>query len=202
MVLLRSLRWRSDVGSSPGWQATPPSASSPHPSPYPVPFVPPSPRPSGARRAVVAIVAIVAVFGAALVGVIVGTHIASPSKTAPSSALDASPPAPSPETVRTQTADLCTRFATAYAAIPSPQNIAADVLPAANYIAEALRDNAHADADVRTAVTKSLRMLQDHGAALSREPSRGAVQPPTNWTAAAANAADDAVWSSCYGYEG
>lgn len=145
---------------------------------------------------------IAAVFGAALIGVIVGTHLASPSRTASTSVLDVSPPAPSLEAVRAQTVDLCTRFATAYAAIPSPQNISADVVPAANYVADALRDNTAADSGVRAAVTKSLQLLRDHGAALSREPARGAVRPPTNWTAAAANAADDQVWAACNGYQG
>ncbi|MCV7224793.1 hypothetical protein [Mycolicibacterium komossense] len=97
---------------------------------------------------------------------------------------------------------MCTRFATAYAAIPTPQNIAADVVPAANYIADALRDNAIADSGVRAAIAKSLQQLRDQGAALSRQPARGAVQPPTDWTAAPANAADDQVWSSCEGYQG
>lgn len=104
--------------------------------------------------------------------------------------------------MRAQTVDLCTRFATAYAAIPSPQNISADVVPAANYVADALRDNFAADSGVRAAVAKSLQLLRDHGAALSREPARGAVRPPTNWTAAAANAADDQVWAACNGYQG
>ena len=192
------------MGSSPGWQAPPPPGVAPFAPPYPMAPPPQARRQfNGKRRAVLSVAVLLAVFGAALIGVIAGTHIASPSpKIPPASALDASPPAPSSEAVRTQTVDLCTRFATAYAAIPTPQNAAADVVPAANYVAEGLRDNADADADVRKAVIESLRMLQDHGAALSREPSRGAVQPPTNWTAAAANAADDQVWAACYGYKG
>ncbi len=48
---------------------------------------------------------------------------------------------------------------------------------------------------------KSLQLMRDQGAALSREPSKGAVQPPTGWTAATANAADDKVWALCNGYQ-
>ncbi|ORV20327.1 hypothetical protein AWB97_24550 [Mycobacterium intracellulare subsp. chimaera] len=103
--------------------------------------------------------------------------------------------------MRAQTINLCTRFAAAYAAIPTPQTRAADVIPAANYVADALRDDPAADAGVRDAMAQSLRLMQDHGAALSREPAKGAVQPPTNWTAAAANAADDKVWTACNGYQ-
>jgi hypothetical protein len=96
---------------------------------------------------------------------------------------------------------LCTRFAAAYASIPTPQTRAADVVPAANYVADALRDNPVGDPGVRAAMIKSLQLMRDHGAALSREPSKGAVQPPTDWVAAAANAADDQVWARCNGYQ-
>lgn len=186
------------MSSSPGWQAAPPAAAYPLP-PYPPPG---GGRQTwgGARRAVMILGVMVCVFAAGLGGVAVGTHIAS--RPSPAAAATSTPPPPSADIVRTQTIDLCTRFATAYAAIPSPQNVSADLVPATNYVADALRDNPAADSDVRAAVTKSLQQLRDHGAALSREPARGAVQPPTNWTAAAANAADDQVWASCHSYQG
>jgi hypothetical protein len=161
---------------------------------------------AGARRAgmVAAVAAIV--FGAGLAGVIVGTRIggATPGTSAAESIPPSAspPPPPTAAQVRAETVDLCTRFAAGYAAMPTPQNNAADVVPAANYIGDALRDNANADSGVRSTVTASLRLFRAHAAALSREPAKGAVQPPTDWTAAAANAADDAVWSACNGYQG
>ncbi len=188
----------------PGWSSTPPIAGPPRPGPYAMPPAPPQTPPAGRRqsggvRRAATIAAFVAcVFGAGVGGVIVGTHIAS----RPTPVAVAHPPAPSPEVIRAQTVDLCTRFAAAYAAIPTPQTRAADVVPAANYVADALRDNPVGDPDVRAAMIKSLQLMRDHGAALSREPSKGAVQPPTDWTAAAANAADDQVWARCNGYQG
>jgi hypothetical protein len=139
------------------------------------------------------------VFGAGLAGVVVGHRMASTRTSTPAPA--ASPVQPSLDVTRAQTIDLCTRFAAGYAALPSPQTSAADVVPAANYIADALRDNPIADLGVRSGVTESLRIFREHAAALSREPARGAVQPPTDWTAAAANAADDRVWSLCDGFK-
>lgn len=149
--------------------------------------------------------ATVLVFVAGLAGVIVGAQITpSPTASPPAAAPPSGPPpvAPSPTQVRAQTIDLCTRFAAGYAAVPSPQKSAADVVPAANYISDALRDNMIADPVVRSAVTESLRLFRSQAAALSREPAKGAVQPPADWTAAASNAADDAVWSACNGYQG
>lgn len=184
------------------WSSTPPIAGSPPPGPYSPPaptHTPPTARQAGGllRRAAVAAAFVACVSGAGVGGVIVGTHIAS----RPAPVAIAHPPSPSPEVVRAQTVDLCTRFAAAYAAIPTPQNHAADVVPAANYVADALRDNPAADPGVRAAMLKSLQLMRDQGAALSREPSKGAVQPPTGWTAATANAADDKVWALCNGYQ-
>ncbi|KAA6142696.1 hypothetical protein, partial [Escherichia coli] len=79
--------------------------------------------------------------------------------------------------MRAQTINLCTRWAAAYAAIPTPQTRAADVVPATNYVADALRDNPAADTGVRAAMLKSLQLMRDQAAALSREPAKGAVQP-------------------------
>ncbi|ULP45619.1 MULTISPECIES: hypothetical protein [Mycobacterium] len=131
-------------------------------------------------------------------GVAVGAHLAPRPTTA--TPLPATSPPP-PEVVRAQTINLCTRWAAAYAAIPTPQTRAADVVPATNYVADALRDNPAADTGVRAAMLKSLQLMRDQAAALSREPAKGAVQPPAGWTAAAANAADDQVWARCNGYQ-
>lgn len=158
-----------------------------------------------AQRAGMVAGIVVLVFTAAFAGVIVGAQItsrptASPSAAAPSSGPHAA--GPDPTQVRAQTIDLCTRFAAAYSAYPSPQKSAADVVPTANYISDALHDNPIADPGVRSAMTESLHLFRDHAAGFSHEPAKGAVQPPTGWTAAAANAADEAVWSACNGYQG
>lgn len=188
---------------APGWSSTPPIAGSPRLGPYPMPPAPPQTPPAGrrsggGRRAATLAAFVACVFGAGVGGVAVGAHLAARpiAGTTPTAPLP-----PAPEIVRAQTINLCTRFAAAYAAIPTPQDHAADVVPAANYVADALRDNSVADAGVRAAMTQSLQLMQDQAAALSREPAKGAVQPPTNWTAAAANAADDKVWAACNGYQ-
>jgi hypothetical protein len=142
------------------------------------------------------------IFGVAggTVGVVVGTHIADNAAAKPTVA--PAPPPPAPELVRAQTINLCTRFAAAYAAVPVPQNSAADIVPATNYIADAVRDEAVADPAIRSAVATSLRLFQDHASKLSREPVRGAIQPATSWTAAADNDASDQVFSLCSSYQG
>lgn len=190
------------MGSSPGW---PPSYPVPpaYPPVQPDSSATPKVRPiSGVRRVGMTVAVIGSVFVAGLAGALVGTHIGSTPTppAAPSTAPTSDQP--SPANVRTQTIDLCTRFAAGYAALPSPQNSSADVVPAADYISDALRDNPVADAGVRSAITESLRLFREHAAALSREPARGAIQPPTHWTAATANAADDRVWSVCESYQG
>lgn len=191
---------------APGWSSIPPIAGSARPGPYPMPPAPPPTPPAGRRsggvRRAATIAALVAcVFGAGVGGVAVGAHLAPRPTTATPPPAPPPPPPPPPEVVRAQTINLCTRWAAAYAAIPTPQTRAADVVPAANYVADALRDNPAADPGVRAAMLKSLQLMRDHGAALSREPAKGAVQPPAGWTAAAANAADDQVWARCNGYQ-
>lgn len=188
---------------APGWSSIPPIAGSARPGPYPMPPAPPQPQPavrrsSGVARAATIAALVACVFGAGVGGVAVGVHLAPRPTTATPPPATSPPP---PEVVRAQTIDLCTRWAAAYAAIPTPQTRAADVVPAANYVADALRDNPAADPGVRATMLKSLQLMRDQGAALSREPAKGAVQPPAGWTAAAANAADDQVWAACNGYQ-
>jgi hypothetical protein len=137
------------------------------------------------------------------IGGLIGNHMASGAtaqSSPPPSA--AAPPAPTAQQVHAATVDLCTRFAAGYKAMPSPQNSGLDVLPTANYISDALRDNPAADTDVRSAVTKSLTLLRAHVAVAGGERSQGAIQTPTNWTAAAANDADQRVWDLCRAYGG
>ncbi|SHP44671.1 Uncharacterised protein [Mycobacteroides abscessus subsp. abscessus] len=169
--------------------------------PAPSPGV--APHPSVSRRPGLRAIGVAALlsaaFGMGLAGGIVGGHIKSPAAPAPSAAAAAQPSA---DEVRAQTVDLCTRYAAGYGSIRSPQNEAADIVPAANYVSDALRENAYADPSVRAAVMESLRLMREHGAALSHEPARGAVQPPNGFRAAPANAADDQVWDRCWNYEG
>lgn len=172
---------------------------------YPVPGAPLAPTPGVAqyspannrrpvRRTVGVATLLVAAFGMGLAGGLLGARI-NPAPTPPAPAATAEPSAAE---VRAQTIDLCTRFAAAYAAIPAPQTTSADMIPATNYVSEALRDNVDADPKVREAVEESLRLMRQHSAALSHEQVRGAVQPPNGFNAAPANQADDRVWDACY----
>lgn len=192
------------------WQ---PPAYPPGTSPYPPaqtagstpPGTPAATHRSGARRAVLAAAVAAVALVAGLAGVIVGAQITStPTANPPAAAPSESPPAaPSPSQIRTQTIDLCTRFASGYAMLPTPPKTSADIGPAADYIADALRDNGFAEPAIRTAVSDSLRLYRERAAMLSKAPAQGAVQAPSgSWSPAAADAADDAVWSACHGYQG
>jgi hypothetical protein len=144
--------------------------------------------------------AVAAVFGAALAGVAVGAHL-NRTTSAPSPTSEA--PTPTSGQVRNETVDLCTRYAAAWAAIPTPQKTGQDIIPAANYITNALRDNPNADDAIRAAITESLRLMREQAAALSNQAPQGAVQPPPlPWKPDAANAADHHVWDLCHGYGG
>jgi hypothetical protein len=142
------------MSSLPGWQPQigPPPPAGYSPAQPDSSFSPPKRLPvdrpmSGARRAGAVAALISCVFGAGLAGVVVGHRMASTRTSTPAPA--ASPVQPSLDVTRAQTIDLCTRFAAGYAALPSPQTSAADVVPAANYIADALRDNPIAEGSVR-----------------------------------------------------
>lgn len=180
------------------WRETPLTGYSPPAEQYTA--TAPSPRSTTQRVTIAALIA--SVFIAGGVGVVVGTRVAGTPAQAPPAPTTTQAPEPTADEVRAQTVDLCTRFAAGYAALPAPQNTAADVVPAANFIADAVNDNHSADPHVRDAVIAALRLFRDHAAALSREPVKGAVQPPTTWTAASANAADDRVWAACWDFKG
>src|SRR5277367_2977545 len=95
-----------------------------HPDPPPIPLA----RHENPRRHITAFVAIGAcasVFTAGALGVVVGSHMANTPKPTATSTV----PPPSAALIQAQTVDLCTRFAAAYAAVPVPQNDAADVVP-------------------------------------------------------------------------
>jgi hypothetical protein len=176
----------------------PPAPSTPQmPQFYPAP--PPRKRKGGLIAAAIGCAAAIALT-AGVVGGLIGNHMAGTTAAPPPPA--AAPPAATAEQVHAATLDLCTRFAGAYAAMPSPQNTGFDVLPTANYIADALRDNPVADNDVRGAITKSLQLLRDHVAVISGARPQGAIQIPDGWTAAGANEADQQVWDLCKAYGG
>ncbi|MBX9979570.1 MAG: hypothetical protein K2Z76_08335 [Mycobacterium gordonae] len=184
------------VATYPGRSAMPPAPPTP-----PMPQFYPAPAPRKRKGGNIAAViggAVVAVLTAGVVGGLMGNHMAGTTAAPPPPA--ATPPTPTAEQVKTSTIDLCTRFAAGYRAMPSPQNSGFDVLPTANFIADALRDNPAADGSIRDAVTRSLALLREHAASASGEPARGAIQPPTSWTAAAANSADQKVWDLCRAY--
>lgn len=163
---------------------------------YP-PVQPPRKSKGGLIAAAIVGAAAIALTAGAIGGLIGNRMAASPAPAAPTA-----PPAPSAEQVRAATVDLCTRFAAGYRAMPSPQNTAFDVLPTANFIADALRDNPAADSTIREATEKSLQLLRQHAATASGEQTRGAIQPAVGWTADAANTADQRVWDLCRAYGG
>lgn len=147
------------------------------------------------------VLALAAVICSGAIGVAAGVHLSN--QAAPSSSTLTPESAATAEEVRTSTVDLCTRFAAAYAAMPTPQDSGFDIIPTVNYISDALRDNAKADKTIRSAMTDSLQLMREQAAALSKEKPAGAVQPPPlPWSAAAGNAADKRVWELCQGYGG
>lgn len=174
------------------------------PPPMP-PLMAPPPRPaeSGSRRGWIAAgitAAAVIAFGAGALGVLVGTHLADTPNSPTASGSGAT--SATAAQIKDQTVDLCTRFAAGYRAMPSPQNNGFDVVPIANYVADALRDNPSADSDIRAAVEASLAGLRTHVADSSHEPSAGAIQMPQEWSVERANDADRRAWSLCRAYEG
>ncbi|MBN7324447.1 hypothetical protein I3U63_23315 [Mycobacteroides abscessus subsp. massiliense] len=94
---------------------------------------------------------------------------------------------------------VCTRYAAAYVAMPSQQNSGMDILPIATEIADAVRDNPNADPRILDAVSRVAELTRQQAAALSREPQKGFVRPPTDWTAKKANEADEKAWNLCQG---
>lgn len=176
-------------------------------APVPLPPVPPHGGRKDVRRGLV-VAGVIAACVAVLVSGVVGVYVGNMTATKDQQASQAAPvpppsaPAATADQVRAATVDLCSRFAAGYRAMPSPQNSGFDVVPTANYIADALRDNPIADPTIRDAVTKSLQFLHDHAAALSREPSAGAIHIPQDFRAAPANAADQRTWDLCRAYEG
>lgn len=183
------------------------SAPPPPGGPFPLPPAPPR-RDDKRRRRGLVVAGVLGSCAAVLVAGVVGVYVGSVTATkdqAPAQVAPAAPtsaPTPTAEQVRAATVDLCTRFAAGYRAMPSPQNSGFDVVPTADYIADALRDNQIADPSIRAAVTKSLEFLRNHAAALSREPSAGAIRIPEDFRAAPANAADQRSWDLCRAYEG
>jgi hypothetical protein len=165
---------------------------------------PPQSYPSQLSRSFKAGLIAAAIVGAAAIaltaggiGGLIGNHILTGSAAQYSPQPVTAPPASTAEQVHAATVDLCTRFAAGYHAMPSAQNTAADVIPSLTYITQALNDDLAADGTIRNALTESLKLARDQASKLTNEPARGAIQPSTSWTAAAANAADQKVWDLC-----
>lgn len=192
--------YQPPVGAYPGGPgAMPPAPPAPQmpPTPQFYPTPPPRKRKGGLIAAIIG-GAVAVALTAGIAGGLIGNHLADTNAASPPPV--ATPPAPTAEQVTTATTDLCTRFAGAYAAMPSPQNTGFDVLPTANYISDALRDNPVADSDVRAAVTRSLQLLRDHIMVVSGTRAQGAIRIPDGWTASVANTADQKVWDLCKAY--
>ena len=112
--------------------------------------------------------------------------------------------APTSGEITADTIDLCTSWAAAYAALPSPQTSVADLLPAASYVLNALRSDPAADHDIRVAVAESVKLWRAHAAALSHEPDNGAIQPGPRFSqqdADTSNAADEQAVTLCRSYQ-
>ena len=192
----------TDQYTYPTHVATRPSAPgsyTPPLPPLPQAYPPPQPRKGKGGLITAAIVGVAAIaLTAGGIGGLVGNHIAA------GSAAQSSPPAassaPTSAQVHAATVDLCTRFAAGYHAMPSTQNTAADVIPSLTYITQALNDDQVADGTIRNALTESLKLARDQASKLTNEPARGAIQPSTTWTSAAANEADQRVWDLCRAY--
>ena len=185
---------------APGQPPTPPQGYYPSAPSGPVPS---TPSVGKARRGVVAaagVGALIAVFAAGIGGVFVGSRL-NDAPTASEPTTTAAPPPPTEAEVKAATVDLCTRFAAAYRAMPVPQNTGMDVIPTLNYIADALRDNTIADPGIHSAMEQSLKLFRDQTSYLMKnEAPRGAIQPATDWTPEASNAADQRVWDPCRAY--
>lgn len=158
----------------------------------------PYPDPAGGRppRSAGLIVAIAAVaVGAGLIGAAIGAGIGV-SVTARNGAAPASK-APTSAEVKAANVDLCTRFAAAYAAMPSHQSSGMDILPVATELRDAVTDNPHADPKLLNAINVVADLTRQQAAVLSREQPKGYVQPPVDWSADKANDASVKAWNLC-----
>lgn len=132
-------------------------------------------------------------------GVAVGfVHARSTPPLTAGTAVSAAPA--SAEQVRAATVQLCTGYASAYAALPDGQSSPADVIPAAAAISTALRENPAADPQIRAAVTDSVRLLQVEAAWLSQVPAQGAIRPAADPQNRQGRVADQHVWDLCRAY--
>ncbi|WP_131832122.1 hypothetical protein [Mycobacteroides abscessus] len=160
--------------------------------PYPEPTGGKPPRRTGLLVAIAAVAVGAGLIGAAI-GAAVGVGIASHNEAAPVSKV------PTAAEVKAANVDLCTRFAAAYAAMPSHQSSGMDVLPVATELRDAVTDNPHADAKLLNAVSVVADLTRQQAAVLSREQSKGYVQPPGDWSADKANEASVKAWNLCQG---
>lgn len=165
-------------------------------TPYPGP---PAPGNKPPRRGKLLLALAGTAVAAGLLGAIVGT-VAGLTIGA-NNAEPHTPAAKTPTAAEIEAANVqvCTRFAAAYVAMPTPQTSGMDVLPVAAEISEAMKDNPNADPRILNATGDVVEQLRQHAAVLSREPQKGFVRPPTDWTAKKANEADNKAWNLCQG---
>lgn len=166
-------------------------------TPYPGPPAPPENKPPrrGKLLALLGGTAVAAGLLGAVLGTVTGLSIGAKNAEPPAAAVKT----PTAAEIEAANVQVCTRFAAAYVAMPTPQNTGMDVLPVAAEISEAIKDNPSADPRILNAASGVLEQLRRHAAALSREAQKGFVRPPTDWTAQKANEADDKLWDLCQG---
>jgi len=175
--------------------------------------LPPTPRPGEAlpsassRRRPWLIPAGVA--GTAVVALIAGVTLGAvfASSGSDSGARDAAPTAglptnapggvtPSAAEVHAQDVSLCTSYAIINSAIPRPDRVGSDLLPAVTALKVALAENPDASAPVRVAVTDIASVYQARVAEHGKVRTRGLAEPPPYSLDAEKNAVDQ-VWTAC-----
>jgi hypothetical protein len=184
--------WQPPPAGSPvgqGWTPGQPGPPGPPPSGGPQ-------KPPGRSRVavVVGVTAVVCALLGALAGSIAGVVVTRDDK---SMAAPSTTPAPSAAEVDAQTRDLCTRFVSAYAILPTENQQGLDVIAVVNYIDLAFRDNPIARQDIRNSIGDWLREARLWVAALGQQSAHGYVDFPEHWTGRAANAASSQAVASC-----
>ena len=200
-----------DVGNTQQYSAAPHPPAPGHYGalpPAPPPGAPGQP-PSPARRrwvmpAVVGGTAVVALIAGVTLGAAFGGSGASNSGTDNEGpvAIQSDPTgvagggAPSPAEVHAQDVSLCTSYAIINSAIPRPDRVGSDLLPAVTALKVALDDNPHASAPVRVAVTDIASVYQARVAEHGKVRARGLAEPPP-YSLDAEKRAVDQVWNAC-----
>jgi hypothetical protein len=144
---------------------------------------------------IVGVTAVVCALVGAVAGTITGIAVTRDDK--PTAAPPATPPIPPPQLVEAQTRDLCTRFVSAYAILPTENQQGLDVMAVVNYAESAWRDNPVARQDIRKLIGDWLHEARLWVAALGQQPAHGYVDFPEHWTGRAANEASSQAVALC-----